>query len=578
MPNLQSLIERGCSAPLASPRPLELEPMFATIATGRLADAHGVLGPHQVRADGGGVEMTGRRSWRFPALWDMLTSEGLSSITVNWPGTASARGFPATHVDNRFAAPSGAGFETWAMPPDSLNPPDLAPSLAGLRIHPADDLAAELALFAPDWRKAEWRPIAVLRTILARALTVHAAAVELAGSRPWDMLCVYYEWLHDIKAAFGHEPADGPLGQAVAQAHVLQDGMLGRLVELAGPGATITIASPNGISAAADGSWRNQPRGILVAAGSGIARDQLLSSLNAADIAPSLLARFGLSAPSDGQVHAALAPLPARRAVRDAEPPPAAEPDPADELLAEGYRDPLTEEQHGAILATERHRASNQAIASMSRGAMAAAIEQLHAILARWPHDRSALLLIGRAMMLAGDPASLRPVGQALLAIDSFDPWGHLTMAAWHALAGDPADAAGPVASARELGDDNAELLVRLAGLEMLRDQPASAADACEAALALEPGMSEALYGLGLARQRLGDPAAAESALRRAVEIEPNMPLAQLQLGTLLLDQGRLQEAAARLRTALDQDLGWPEAERLLNVTRNAILRAVTKP
>src|SRR4051812_25935943 len=84
LPNLQHLIERGTSATLVGARPLMREPLYASVATGMLADRHGVLGPSQIRADGGGVEAITRRSWLVPPFWEVLAAQGLRTACINW--------------------------------------------------------------------------------------------------------------------------------------------------------------------------------------------------------------------------------------------------------------------------------------------------------------------------------------------------------------------------------------------------------------------------------------------------------------------------------------------------------------
>ncbi len=193
MPHLQRLIERGTIATLASAEPLTREILLTSIATGLLGDRHGVLGPTQIRADGGGVEAAGRRSWQAPAFWELLAADGVRTACVNWAATAPADGWPGIHVDDSFATPSGRGFDTWAVPPHSVSPAAMAAELSALRVHPADELGREIAAFVPGAHAVDQssdRRLAALGGMLARAATVHAVATHIAATAEWEVLCI----------------------------------------------------------------------------------------------------------------------------------------------------------------------------------------------------------------------------------------------------------------------------------------------------------------------------------------------------------------------------------------------------
>ncbi len=583
LPHLQELIERGSSAPLASPRPLTREALWGTLATGTLADRHGLLGPAEIRPDRGGVQHTGRRSWRVPAFWEVLETEGLRTACVNWPATAPAAHWPGVHIDQRFASPSGDLFEAWALPADAVSPERLAGSLLDLRVHPADPIQAEVAAFVPRWAElAEQKDarLAKLAAMLAGTITVHAAATHLAEHEVWDVLCVVYDLAHAAAMAFG--PADSAwFGDVRTQALVLQDMMLGRLIELAGPDTTVVVVSPNGLSRGADGSLRGHPRGLLVAAGAGIAADAMLPGVAAADVAPTILARYGLSMPVDGRVIEALAPRAATRAAAGvsaaAEPEDA--PDPAEALLAEGYTDPVTPEQAGAMAEAAVVRLVHWAAARVERGQYADAAGALETALRLRPAMPEALRALARCRALLGDYAGCRPLGETLLAADPESSWGHLMVGTAYALEGaDPGLAEPYLASARELGAEDPAVLSRLGGLAMLRQRPADAEGLFRQALAIDPGRADALFGLGMAREAQGDAAGAEHAIRAAVQGQYHLPLAHQRLGMLLMAQGRWREAAEALQTAFGQNPSLPEIDAQLQRAVSGARQSKTGP
>ncbi|MGA9867796.1 MAG: alkaline phosphatase family protein [Acetobacteraceae bacterium] len=580
LPFLGRLIERGCSGSLAATLPFDPAALWTTLATGLLPDRHGVTSGQEVRPDGGGVQPVGRRSWRAEAFWETLEREGLRTACVAWPGTAPADRWPGWHVDEDFARPSGADFATWAMPAHAVAPAVLRPELAGLRVHPADDPGRFLRALLPRANEAppdDHRPVALAQA-LAQTATVHAVATHFAAARP-DVLCVCYGLLGQVKAATTPEDERpdsvfSGLGERVQR---FLDLMLGRLIELAGDGATIMVVSPDGGLPAYRLHQPAAPRGLLVAAGPGIASDTAFPGGSVADVAPTILARFGFVTPTDGHPIARLIPLGAERRHAEPEAIPAREieADPALALMALGYQDRITPEQALVIERTEVARLLNLAEAQMTRGTHEAAATTLEALLRRQPRHIAGLQRLAQCRALLGDPEACQPIGQALLEIDPSQPWGHLVLGVWCVLTADHAAADAHLARARELGAAIPQVLARLGGIELLRYRHEAAAALFNEALLIEPMLTEALYGLGAAHANLADWAAAEDALRRAIQLQYFQPRAHLLLGRAVGAQGRWRDAVATLETALAQQPGLPEAASLLDRARQALAEAL---
>ena len=458
------------------------------------------------------------------------------------------------------------------LPPGAVSTDRLSQPLLDLRVHPADPIQAEIAAFVPRWKELAERKdarLARLASMLAATITAHAAATYVAEREVWDVLCVVYDLAHAAAIAFG--PADVEhFGDVRTQALLFQDMMLGRLVELAGPDTGVVVVSPNGVSRGQDGALRGHPRGLLVAAGPGIAADAMLPGVAAADLAPTILARYGLSVPTDGRVMEALAPRAETRAVAINTPPatdtpPNDTPDPAEALLAEGYTDPVTPEQASAMAQAAATRLLHWAAARVERDHCAEAATALETALRLRPAMPEALRALARCRALLGDYAGCRPLGEQLLAADPESPWGHLMVGTAFALDGSDAAMAEPyLASARELGAEDPAVLSRLGGLAMLRQRPADAEMLFRQALAIDPGRADALFGLGVAREAEGDAAGAEQAIRRAVQAQYYLPLAHQRLGVLLMAQGRWREAAQVLQTARGQQPSLPEIDAQL--------------
>ncbi len=586
MPQLRALVERGTLTSLASAPPLTRQCLWTTVATGFLPDRHGVLAPTEIRADGGGVGATGRRSWAVPAIWDVLAANGLRAACVNWPASGPADRAGCLCVDDQFATPTGDGFDDWAMPPHCVSDPALAAALAELRVHPGDDLDAYLRAFvrgASGFDSEAGRArLGALRQALARAVTVQAAASHIAARQDWDALFVFTDFLHQIRMEFGATP-DRAFAAVRNQALALLDMMLGHLVRAAGDEATVMLISGNGLRSVAGGRVQAMPRGMMVAAGAGIAADAALPGAALQDVAPTVLARFGLSAASEGQVLAAMAPecpalLPAVWPKAPAEP----GWDPAAALLASGYRDVLAPAQAKAMADAEFLRRFHAGIALMSRGALARAALAFEAARVLRPDDVKLLARLVRCRARLGAYASCRELGEALLAAAPDQPWGDIAMASWAFLGAPPEAVDGALAEmhlarARLLAANDAEALVRIGGLALLRGDLNAAVADFNAALAGDEGSVEAAYGAGLARYRLGNLAGAAHWLRRAVVLEHHQPLAHAYLGLVLSAQGRHEEAVAALTTALGQSGGDVAIAAMLTRAQEAQAHAAVK-
>ena len=537
LPFLRGLVERGVAGPLRCPPPLGDGPApWAALATGRHAEAHGVLLPTEVRPDGGGLRPASARSWRAAPLWSQLEAAGLRAGVVAWPAAAPAVAWPGLHVDASFAAATGRDAQGWALPRRCVTP-ELRGALRDLRLHPTEIDAETPAGFVPGMAQVDQArdtALAELAVLVAEAATVHAAATWLAEHRAPDALMVHYGWLARLVARF--EGAAPPLDGVVAAAWRFQDAMLARLAALAGPGAAVVVVAPAGPG-----------QGLLAATGPGIAGDSLLHGAGVLDVAPTLLARFGLAdEEAPGRVLPEIAP---RGPANPAPAPPCLPPEPDNEaavraLAAQGYPDTPDRD---ALLAQQAAHLAALAVALLPRDP-GAAERAAEAALGLSPDSPGPLATLALAKVALGDAEALRPLGERLRRAAPDRCWGALALGAHHALRGEAELAAPFLGAAEAAGEANVLLRVGAAWLVLARS--ADAERVMAAALALDPLLAEAATGLGLARHMAGDLPGAEAALRRALVLDHAPPLPRLYLGAVLLDAGRLGEAAAMLDAA----------------------------
>lgn len=331
MPVLEKFIEIGTSGKIATLQPITSPILWNSIATGKRADKHGILGFVEPLCDGSGVRAVSSTSRRAKALWNILSQNGMRSGVVNWYASQPAEPINGTIFTNRFVSilPEEPG-KTLAHP-FSVHPPELREGADDLRVHPHDLTLEQVLAFFPTRKPTDLddpRLDALIR-ILAECTTAHNAATWLAVRDDWDFLAVYYDTIDHIGHQFMeyHPPAmehvsaeDAELyGGMVNCVYRYHDMMLGRLLDMVGQETTVLLLSDHGfysdhlrpavnehsrdpavkISIERNPTAWHRPQGIFIAAGAAIKRDELIHGASLLDIAPTVLTLLGLPVPDD---------------------------------------------------------------------------------------------------------------------------------------------------------------------------------------------------------------------------------------------------------------------------------------
>ncbi|MBL7965317.1 MAG: alkaline phosphatase family protein [Flavobacteriales bacterium] len=322
LPNLEKLVNSGVSGRLATLEP-PLSPMLWTsIATGKRPYKHGILGFTEVGPDGHVRPVTSTHR-RVKAIWNILTQQGLTSNVVGWWPSHPAEPIRGAMVSNFYQRANKPINEPWVMMDGTVHPPELAPTMADLRIHPAELTFAHIAPFVPRCAEVDQekeKTLVAIAKSLADCSTVHAAATWLMEHCPWDLMAVYFDAIDHLKHGFMkfHPPRREHIPErpfelykdVVAGAYRYHDMMLGRLLELAGEDTTVMLISdhgfhpdhlrPRSIPKEPSGpAYEHSPFGIFVLKGPGIRRDALIHGAGLLDITPTLLTLFGLPVARD---------------------------------------------------------------------------------------------------------------------------------------------------------------------------------------------------------------------------------------------------------------------------------------
>ena len=254
MPNLRRLIEGGVSGRIATLQPVLSPILWTSIATGKRGDKHGILSFVEPTPDGTGIQSVSSHSRQAKALWNILSQLGRRSVVVNWFASQPAEPIRGAVVSNRF---SEAALGPRPADESAFHPPDLAPIMEQLRIHPEKLTAAQMVPFFLEKLPADDDPrLQGLAKIVAQCASVHNAATYLAEAEEWDFLAVYYDMIDHVGHGFAEYTA--PRMSHVSEEdfqtfrHIIEstyryhDMMLVRWLELVDDNTTVIVLSDHG--------------------------------------------------------------------------------------------------------------------------------------------------------------------------------------------------------------------------------------------------------------------------------------------------------------------------------------------
>lgn len=464
MPFLERLITGGVMGNIATLEP-SLSPMLWTsIATGKRADQHGVLGFVEPLPDGKGIRPVSGTSRKVKAVWNILMQRGLRSNVVGWWPSHPAEPLSGACVSNRFQSAIGPLSKPWPMPAGTVYPPRLADTLAEFRLHPGELTEDELRMFVPDAAKVDQDSdprLAMLAKILAECTSVHAAATWLMQHEPWDFTAVYYDAIDHFCHGFMqfHPPRRPHVPEelfelykdVVNSAYRYHDLMLGRLLQLAGEEATVILVSDHGFHSGeqrpllARGRGRpgpaawHRPFGIVCMQGPHIRQDERIYGASLLDIAPTILTLFGLPVGRDMDGRPLMQAFDKtghseRIGSWEQEPgpsgmhPPDEHDDPWEaqetlqQLVALGYIEPPSGDSERTIRRVLQDREFNLARVYLEQGKFDAAADVLERLVQAAPDDPNFILRLAYCRFHLGQPAECRRLAEMVIAMSDTMP------------------------------------------------------------------------------------------------------------------------------------------------------------
>jgi predicted AlkP superfamily phosphohydrolase/phosphomutase/tetratricopeptide (TPR) repeat protein len=335
MPNLQRLVESGAAGPIATLHP-PLSPMLWTsIATGKRPFQHGIHGFSEPTPNGLGVQPVTNLSRKCKAIWNILTQNDIESTVIGWWPSHPAEPIHGVMVSDHYHRARGPIDKPWPLLPGCVHPPELADTLADLRMHPdllIPDMVEPFIPLAREIDQDKDKRLAGMMRTLCECVSIHSAATWLIDNRPWDFFAVYYDAIdhfchgymkyHPPKQAWVTDRDFELYGNVVSMAYQFHDRMLGTLLHKArtkaGDDVNVILMSDHGFhpdhlrpksipDIPAGPAIEHREFGILAMSGPGIRKDELLHGASVLDVTPTILTLFGLPVGEDmaGKVLAA---------------------------------------------------------------------------------------------------------------------------------------------------------------------------------------------------------------------------------------------------------------------------------
>ena len=597
LPCVARSIAAGAMGGLSGVLPRQAAPLWTTVATGVRPDRHGILLDEAFDEALGEWAPAASGARTTPALWKHACRGGKRCIVVNWAAVDPAEAVGGTCVTERFFRATSALGAPWPTPEGAAWPREAAPRLADLRIHPAELDAAEMEAFLPALRSTSLaddpRPIEVAAAI-AETAGAHATFTELLANEPWDLAMLRLPILGRLShfARF-RAPALGGVaasdharyGSVIDAACVLLDAMLARIVELAGPDATVLVVSPMGLRtgrdraedprAAVAGPHWHRSIGMVLALGPGVRADQLVHGAGVLDIAPTTLALLGIPATTDmpGRVLAeafASAPLDRRespverdRGAGGAAPPASWEASAAVRVLADLGYVTFTPEEHDRRRRTEARAEFIRAANLMDAGDSASAVAPLRRACELEPSDPRLRLWLAACLLASGEQAEARRIAAAEAGSGTLAAFGSLILGMAEVAAGNPQLAIEHLNAAERTAGDAAAtgtmLHCQLARAHLALGHAEDAERAARQACAIDPECRQSRLALSAALLACARPQDAAAEALNAIGMQFRWPAAHLQLGIALMRVGRLEESINAIETSIAQG-ATPEA------------------
>jgi len=377
------------------------------------------------------------------------------------------------------------------------------------------------------------------------------------------------------------------------------DQMLGRLVELSGPDAHVMIVSDHGFlngprrpAREVDPAQWHRNFGIFMLAGPGIKNDDIVHGATLLDIAPTVLAMFGLPIGRDmeGKVlvnvfqempeleripswEEVLDPASDSQATSDIEDDPEAAAAALQQLVELGYLEAPGEDLQRDIVRARAEQKFNLACTYIDGKQPARALSLAQELAQQFPEQVRYVVLAGQAAVSAGDAAALARVLEALEVLRP-DAKQMALFRGFHCwLTSDVDGAIRHFENALLHGPQDPWLLCRIGRACLRLRRWSDAEEAFRRSLELDPDNAESYYGLSVALPRQGRLEEGVQCGLQAISLLHDFPLAHFQLGAVLSRLGWYDRALQAFEICLAMRPDFALAHRYVSRISNHLGR-----
>lgn len=586
MPTLDEFINHGVMGNIATLRPILSPMLWNSIATGKRADKHGILGFMEPDPQTGGVRPVTSTSRKVKALWNILTQRGYKSHVLGWFAGHPAEPINGISVSDLFPYAVAPLEKEWPLPPGAVHPESMRETFAKLRMHPAEVTEAAILPWIPLAAKIDQEKDKGLQSfakILSENCSIHNAATWILQNQEWDFMAVYYNGIDHFCHGFMHfHPPQLPgipddkfevYKEVVNGAYRFHDMMLETLLQLAGPEATVIIVSDHGFHSdhlrplgipnePAGPAIQHRPFGLFCMKGEHIKQDERIYGATLLDVAPTVLTLFGLPVGEDMDgrvlVQAFEEPLEITRIPSWEKEPGECGMHPADlrmdpgaaqavlqQFVALGYIQPPSEDQNKAVEVAVREQQYNLACMYLDSRRPHEALPILEELWKKWPDQARFAQYLAQCYLSLRKRAEAKAILEDLIANPPKpEPRKKKDDAQPAEQAGAAAGATAKEGPAGEPGE-----------VEAAKD--ATPADDKDAAPKPRP-WADLL--MGIIHFEEGDMDAALASLLKAESFDPRLPDLHLRIGEVYLRQRRSDDAQRAFERALDIDGDSPAA------------------
>ncbi len=319
LPNLNKIIKNGVSGRIKTLMPSFSPMLWTSIATGKLAHKHGILGFVEPDIESKtGVRPISSTSRKCKALWNIFHNQGLKSNVVGWWPSHPVEPISGVMVSNVFQKSVDVLEKEWPIAEHSLHGVSDEKMLASIRVHPAQVRENTILTYVPLAESIDQEKdhsLFTLQKLTAETMTVRNTALWLMENTSWDLMAVYFNELDKISHHFMpfHPPKLETVSEeifntyynVITATYTLYDVILGELIEKAGKDINIVVLSDHGFhfdskrlrkkpKITADISLDHNPNGFLCFYGPLFKKNETVYGSTLLDITPTILAGCGM--------------------------------------------------------------------------------------------------------------------------------------------------------------------------------------------------------------------------------------------------------------------------------------------